>query len=88
MRERHRVACPETKEQVLEKLIKAWDALTYMQSELKELAERMTIRIQHIDDDPDGTAVSGGTGVDAPIDLEARGNLKAEYLPRLSSSRR
>ena len=50
MRERTRVACPETKEQVIEKWIKTWDTLMFLHTELKDLVERMTIKIQHIND--------------------------------------
>ena len=87
MRERTRVACPETKEQVIEKWIKTWDTLMFLHTELKDLVERMTIRIQHINDDTDPPGVPARTGVDAPDDLDSRGNTKTPHMSRMSIPR-
>ena len=47
--ERARIACPETKEQVLQNYIKTWDVLVSLQQEVEDLAKRMRTRIAHIE---------------------------------------
>ena len=71
--EKPRVACPETKEQVMDKLIRSWNALLYLQNELEELVNRVKVRIQHFEHTHEG-AIPARTGVDATDDMDTRGN--------------